>query len=108
MRTWRSHPVLSAALVGGAIGLIIAVALMTTVGYMPVVTNRALLLLWPASVLGVGFLDGSRAFEAFLFMAELGSNALLYAFAFSAPVALVVAIRRSFIRPNDPTTIGRI
>lgn len=107
MRNWRSHPVLSAALLGAVIGGAITVVLITTTGYLAVVTNRALLLLWPTAALGVGFLDGSRTFKAFLFAAEVGSNALLYAFVFSAPVALVVAIRRSFIRPDNPTSMGR-
>lgn len=105
MRNWRSYPVLSVALLGAVIGVAITIVLMTAVGYVKVVANRDLLLLWPTSVFGVGLLDGSRAFEALLFVIELGSNALLYAFVFSAPVALVVAMRRSFIRPDSPTSI---
>jgi hypothetical protein len=57
MRMGRSHPVLLAALIGAAIGLANAV-LMCAEGHLAVVTNRLLLLLWPTSIFGVGFLDG--------------------------------------------------
>lgn len=107
MRICRSHPVLSSAMLGAVIGATMTVGLMITVGYIGVVTNGVLLILWPTSVFGVGFLDGSRSFEVVLWVAEVGGNGLLYAAVFSAPVAFVLAIRRSFVAPEVPTSIGR-
>jgi len=66
-----------------------------------------LFLLWifPTSILGFGFNDGSISFSIFLAIVEIGGNALLYACTFAAPVALVIAVRRNFGTPEDPTSI---
>jgi hypothetical protein len=42
----------------------------------------------------------------FLFLVEVGGNALLYGFALSAPVGLIVAIQCSFGKPDKPPRLA--
>ena len=59
MRVWR-HPVLFTFAVGATLGLGAAATLMFTVGHIGVLTSHHLLMLWPTSILGTGFLHGPR------------------------------------------------
>lgn len=104
MRVWRNHPVLCTALVGAVVGLVNAATVLFSDPLRPL-SDRFLLFLFPTSILGFGFNDGSVTFSIFLAIVEIGGNALLYACAFAAPVAAVIAIRRQFGTPEGPTSI---
>ena len=107
MGKWRSNPVLFTAAIGATIGLSNAVILMVTAPH-EMLPTAYLFALWPTSILGFGFNGGNLMYSVFLGVVEVGGNALLYACALSAPVGLVVALRRSFGKPEKPTSIGRI
>jgi hypothetical protein len=107
MRMWRSHPVLLTAVIGAVIGLFNAVVLMITGPYL-MLSSGYLLVLWPTSILGFGFNGSSLMYSIFLGTIEIGGNALLYGCALSAPVGLVVAIRRYFGKPEKPISIGKL
>ncbi len=102
---WRNNPILGAGLVGRLIGVAIAAIFLATDPMRPI-SERLLLFLFPTSILGFGFNDGSVGFSIFVAIAEVGGNAILYAFAFAAPVASVVVIRRQFGPPERPTSIS--
>jgi hypothetical protein len=104
MQVRRNHPILFTASIGASIGLINAIAILLTDPMLPL-SQRLLLWLFPTSILGFGFNDGSFSFSIFLAIVEIGGNALLYACTFAAPVALVVAVRRGFGTPEGPTSI---
>ncbi len=106
MRVWRNHPVLRTALVGAVIGLLNATFFLLTDALRPL-SDRFLFYLFPTSILGFGFNDGSAVFSIFLAIVEVGGNALLYACTFATPVALFVAVRRQFGTPEEPTSITR-
>jgi hypothetical protein len=108
LRMWRSHPVLCTFTVGATLGFAAAASLMFTIGPIGVLTSHYLLMLWPTSILGIGDLDGSRTFVIFVMFAQLIGNAVLYGVIFAAPVGSVIAIRRSFGKPERPTSIGGI
>ena len=104
MRVWRSHPIILTALVGASIGLLNAAIVLSGDPLRPL-SNRFLLYLFPTSILGFGFNDGTVAFSIFLAIVEVSGNALLYACVFVAPVTLVIAVRRQFGAPEGPTSI---
>lgn len=104
MRVWRNHPVLCAALVGAVVGLFNASIVLFSDPLRPL-SDRFLLFLFPTSILGFGFNGGSVAFSICLAIVEVGGNALLYACAFAAPLAAVIAVRRQFGPPEGPTSI---
>jgi hypothetical protein len=104
MHIWRNHPVLFTALTGAFIGIVSAGIFLLTDPLRPL-SDRFLLYLFPASILGFGFNGGSVSFSIFITFVEVGSNAFLYACALAAPVALVIAIRRQFGPPEGPTSI---
>jgi hypothetical protein len=106
MRIWRSHPALFTAAIGAAIGLSNAVILMITSPHV-MLSSGYLLALWPTSILGFGFNGSNFIYAIFLGIVEVGGNAALYACALSAPIGLVVAIRRSFGKPEKPISIAR-
>ena len=106
LRIWRLHPVLFQFAVGATLGLCTAVALIFRVGHIGTITNQYLLMLWPTSILGVGFLDGQPTFVVFVRLVELVGNAVLYGVVFATPIAVVITIRRSFGKPERPTSIG--
>ena len=106
MRMWQSRPVLFTFVLGAIIGFVTAAALMLTVGHLGVVTNWLLWVLWPSAFLGAWGFDHDRPFALFVIVVELGSNALLYALVFGVPAAFVVAVRRSFGKPEEPPSIG--
>ena len=107
MRIWRNHPVLSTALIGAVIGLSNAVILMMTASHL-MLSSSYLLALWPTSILGFGFNGADFGYAIFLGTVEIAGNAFLFACALSAPVGAIIAIRRSFGKPEEPTSIGRI
>jgi hypothetical protein len=103
-RVWRNHPVLCAALVGGVIGLVNAAIVLSSNPLRPL-SDRLRLYLFPASIFGFGFDDGTVGFSIFVAIVEVGGNAFLYASAFATPVAAVIAVRRQFGTPEEPTSI---
>jgi hypothetical protein len=105
MQFSRNHPILSAGLVGASIGVAIAAIFLVTDPMRPI-SDRLLLCLFPTSILGFGFNDGSVGFSIFVAAAEVGGNGILYAFAFAAPVALVIVFRRQFGTSEGPTSIN--
>jgi hypothetical protein len=108
MRPWNSRPILFTFGLGAAVGTVVVVILMSTVGHVGVVTNRFLLALWPTAILGAfSALDAPRDFwfDVFVWIAEVVSNALLYAVVFSLPVGLAGAVRRSFGKPDEPPSV---
>jgi hypothetical protein len=107
MQLWRNHPILFTASIGALIGLVNAAIFLLTDPLRPL-SDRFLLYLFPTSILGFGFNGGSVAFSIFLTIVEVGGNALLYACTCAAPVALVIAVRRQFGRPEGPTSITGI
>ncbi len=109
MKIWRSHPILLAALIGALIGVISPISiLMSREWHLAVLRHHLLLVLWPTSILGFGFNEPNPLLSVFMLTVELISNAMLCACVAAAPVALAFAIRRSFIRPEKPTSLGRI
>lgn len=104
MQLWRNHPILCTALAGAAIGLVNAAVVLAIDPLRPL-SDRFLLFLFPTSILGFGFNDGTVAFSIFLALVEVGGNALLYACAFAAPVASVIAVRRQFGTLERTTSI---
>src|SRR3954449_8317995 len=104
MQLFRNHPVLFTASTGALIGLANAAIFLLTDPLRPL-SDRFLLYLFPASILGFGFNGGSVGFSILLTVVEVGGNAFLYACTFAAPVVLVIAIRRQFGRPEGPTSI---
>jgi len=104
LRIWRSNSVLFTFSVGATLGFAVAASLMFTIGPIGVITSQYLLMLWPTSILGIGDLDGSRTFVIFVRFAQLVGNAVLYGVVFAVPVGSVIAIRRSFGKPERPTS----
>lgn len=106
MRMGRSHPVLFSFAMGATLGFLIAVVLMSTVGTLKVLMNPLLLMLWPASIVGLTDIGGPHGFTRFLILMDLVTNTVLYGFVFAIPVGLVITIRRSFGTAEKPTSIG--
>jgi hypothetical protein len=104
---WQSSPVICAFGLSGIVGFATAAALMVTVGHIGVVTNNFLLVLWPSAILGAFGFDGDRTFAILVVIIELASNALFYALVFGTPVGLLVSVRRSFGKPEEPPSIGK-
>jgi hypothetical protein len=103
---WQSSPVLCTFGVGAIVGFATAAALMVTVGHVGAVANNFLSVLWPSAILGAFGFDRDRTFTLLVIIIELVSNALLYAVVFATPVGIVVAVRRSFSKPEKPPSIG--
>jgi hypothetical protein len=104
MQAGRNHPILFTGSIGALIGLVNATVILLIDPMLPF-SEQYLLWLFPTSILGFGFNDGSLSFSIFLAIVEVGGNALLYGCVFAAPVALVVAVRRSFGTQEGPTSI---
>lgn len=107
MGMWRLHPVLLAFLVGAVLGLLVAIAL-AVLGPDVGMNDDLLVLLWPASVLGFGSDNASGITALLVAIVVFGGNAIVYGFVFAAPVGLIVAVRRSFGKPEKPTSIGKL
>lgn len=107
MQLWRDHPILFTASGGALIGLVNAAIVLLLIDPLRPLSERLLLFLFPTSILGFGFTEGSFAFSVFLAIVEVGGNALLYACTFAAPVALVLAVRHQFGKPERLTSITR-
>jgi hypothetical protein len=106
LRLLRSHPVLFTFALGAAIGLGTAFTLTISIGDDGALMNHHLLMLWPTSILTLGDLGGPRTFVLLELFAAIVGNAVLYGFIFAAPVGLMIAIRRSFGKPERPPSIG--
>lgn len=106
MRFWQTRPILFTASIGVLCGSATAIIFLLTDPLRPL-SSRLLLYLFPASIFGFGFNGGSVAFSIFLALVEVAGNALLYACTFAAPVILVIAVRRQFGTPEEPTSITR-
>ena len=98
---------LSTAFIGAIVGLSNAVILMVTAPHL-MLSSSYLLVLWPTSILGFGFNGADFAYAIFLGAVEIAGNAFLYACAFSTPVGIVLAVRRTFGKLEKPTSIGKI
>jgi hypothetical protein len=105
MQFWRDLPVLSVALIGAFVGLVNA-AIFLFIDPLRPLSSRFLLCLFPTSILGFGFLEGSTSFSIFLVIVEVCGNALLYGCTFAAPAAAVIAVRRQFGPPGRPTSVS--
>src|ERR1700692_3384710 len=92
MRMWRTHPIRFAALLGALFGLAMAM-LIELGGILHWNSSAAILMLLPSPRFGFGFSE-ARLLPTVLFVfIETIANVLVYAFLFSAPVALIVGIR---------------
>jgi hypothetical protein len=99
MRTWRSHPVLIASLIGAVLGLgnALAIEIPALLGKP---SSGVLSLLEPASHLHTG---SSSLETAFLLLIEIGANVLVYAGMFAILGLLFIAVRRVFRRTPRET-----
>jgi hypothetical protein len=100
MRMARGHPVRVAALIGGAVGLAVAIGIEIS-GATNHNSSSVIRMLLPAAGYGAVNLSQAKLMQAvFILLIEIGANVLVYAAMFAAPVALVVLIRRAFSRPR--------
>lgn len=95
MLSWRSHPILFAAVAGAVIGAVNSIVV--ELGGVLRQNNKAvLLLLWPSAQIGPGADPSTVVQTGFLLLFEFGANVLIYAALLALPVALVVGVRRAF------------
>lgn len=100
MRLGRKHPVRLAALIGGIVGLGVAIGIEIG-GAANRNSSSAIRMLLPVSGYGVVDFSQARLMQAvFILLIEIGANVLVYAAMFAVPVALVVLIRRAVSRPR--------
>lgn len=101
MRIDRNHPIRLAALIGGIVGLGVAISIEIG-GAANRNASSVIRMLLPASGYGVVDFSQARLMQAvFVLVIELGVNMLVYAAMFAAPVAVVVLIRRAFSRARN-------
>ncbi len=95
MRLGRSHPVLTAAVAGAAVGFVIALA--TELGLPFTNSSHAVLhMLWPNAATGES-ISGARVMQAGLaLLLDFTGSMLGYALLFAILVALFVGVRRVF------------
>lgn len=92
----RGHPVRLAALMGGAVGLAVAISI-EIAGAANQNSSSVIRMLLPAAGYGaINFSQAKLMQAVFILLIEIGVNVLVYAAMFAAPVALVVLIRRAF------------
>lgn len=91
MRFLRSHPILSAALLGVVAGILVTLGIEFG-GAIHKNSNAVILSLWP--VPGTPLNEGSFLRTALILFVEMVGNALGYALLFTVPTAAVVGIRR--------------
>ncbi|HSZ16124.1 MAG TPA: hypothetical protein VK764_03415 [Terracidiphilus sp.] len=94
----RPHPIRTAALLGGLVGFLVAVTIEVKGLLHPNSPSGVLILLWPAATAGAGVSQESLLQTGFILIIEIVANVLVYALLFAAPVALVVALLRTFRR----------
>jgi hypothetical protein len=96
---WRPHPVLLAALIGAIIGF--ANALVVEAGGAIHKSHSAVvLMLWPTDTFAPELSQNGILRTALILFIEFAGDMLGYALLFAIPVALIVAIRRAFRRPQ--------
>ncbi len=95
LRWWRSHPILTAAVSGGLVGLVYTLAIEIG-GVFHKNSKAAILMLLPGSAIDTGVNQGTAVQSAFILFIEFAGNVLGYTLLFTVPVATVVAIRRVF------------
>jgi hypothetical protein len=95
MRLGRSHPILTAAVIGAAVGFAYVVAIEVGGAYLHN-PHASVLMLWPTSIGRSGVSETTLFETALVLFIEFAANVLVYAALFAVPVALVVAIRRAF------------
>jgi uncharacterized membrane protein YjfL (UPF0719 family) len=92
---WRSHPIRSAALIGAIIGF--ANALVVEVGGAIHKNQSAVvLMLWPTDTFAPELSQNGVLRAALILFIEFAGSMLGYAVVFAVPVAVTVAIRRTF------------
>jgi|SRR5579862_2765574 len=95
------HPIRLAALIGGIIGLGVAIGIEIG-GAANRNSSSVIRMLLPASGSGVVNFSQAKLMQAvFILLIEIGANVLVYAAMFAAPVALAVLIRRLFLRRGN-------
>lgn len=100
MHMARGHPVRLAALIGGAVGLTVAISIEIG-GAANQNSSSVIRMLLPGSgYSAVSFSQAKLMQAVFILLIEVGANILIYAAMFAAPVALVVLIRHAFSRPR--------
>lgn len=95
------HPVRLAALIGGIVGLAVAVSIEIG-GAANLNSSSVIRMLLPASGSGVVNFSQAKLMQAvFILLIEIGANMMVYAAMFAAPVAVAVLIRRTFSRRRN-------
>jgi hypothetical protein len=93
---WRAHPIRIAALLGALAGFLVAMTIELKGLLYPNDPSGVLILLWPAATAGAGISQSSILQTGFILLIEIVANVLVYALLFATPVALVVAVLRTF------------
>jgi hypothetical protein len=95
----RAHPIRTAALVGGVAGLANVLA-----GEIHALLHHdrkaAVMMLWPSSSYNLGVNEPRIAETLLILFIEIAANVVVDALLLAAPVALLVLIRRLFMRPS--------
>jgi hypothetical protein len=97
----RKHPVISSAVIGGVVGLLVSLFLIS----FPSCYSRwpdVLFVLWPSAIVGIAWNDppGFTRETVLMLVILYGGNAFVYAAAASVLTGLVLAIRGLFHK-ND-------
>ncbi|MGA7107590.1 MAG: hypothetical protein WBV28_15125 [Terracidiphilus sp.] len=93
---WRAHPIRTAALLGALVGFLVAMTIEVKGLLHPNDPSGVLILLWPAATAGAGVSQAGLLQTGFILLIEILANVLVYALLFAAPVALIVALLRTF------------
>jgi hypothetical protein len=99
----QSHPVISSAVIGGAIGLLVALVLISNRSYFS--QSPALLLaLWPTAIFGIAWNDppGFTPVNIVMVIILYGGNAFVYAVAASILTGSILAIKGLFNKKDRP------
>lgn len=91
-RWWRRHPILSAALLGGAFGFLNTIAIEIG-GVYRHDRHAGVLSFGPGSPFGPGINESSLLATGAVLFIEFVANVLVFAALFAAPVAIFVGIR---------------
>lgn len=92
-RWWRRHPILFAAILGAALGLLNTFAVELG-GVYHHDRHRGILAFGPGSPFGLGVSETALVQTGAILFIEFAANILVLAALFAAPVAAVVAVRR--------------
>jgi FtsH-binding integral membrane protein len=94
----REHPICFSAIIGGMIGLLVALVLELSGPYSSPSTVTLILILWPTSIVGIAWLEptGFNATTISMVLVMYGGNAFIYAVVASILTGLVLEIRGLF------------